>query len=486
MSVRSAWPVVLLGCSLAVLLTGCSENSSATTTTTTTELVTTTTTTTTTTISIRVAKALGSRGYNAVRISVIKDATTADDVLSLSSVADSYADSSDRNHFRVHGSRRTETPQKVPWSYSSQFVKRWTQFHLSTAVVDITPGSGTLLTLEGSDFDIQLNISLPKAGEGSVGMLIGDPCVKQSAWCKYADAFNTKETLQRILNGLSSHDDFNYWMFIGDLLYDQGGWTTADFFSGLSLQTQSKVHGATLGNHDFWIGGEPRQQNEKDSFGNGHMQWYAQDTMSAQKDASKPFDFSADPDASQIVDVSNTFWYYLMGNVAFVGFSNAYTRSQTQQLFSEACAWAAPLNPALFVLVGHWDAPNLGCAADMDTPDVYAQIAALPPCAGLVSKTKWVQGHTHCNNVVRANTGFTVGAFGFEGCGQYGVPILDTRGGRATLYYYPLGQGGKFLPQAEEIMQCLEKEGHSGCTRYAQKWLDESIPATEDEVELTV
>merc|ERR1712039_914025 len=142
-----------------------------------------------------------------------------------------------------------------------------------------------------------------------------------SKWCKYGDTFKVKDTLHRVINGLSSHDSLDYWMLNGDLFYDQSGSISKEFMTGLSLSAQARLSAITLGNHDYWIGGHPSGSGS-DSFGNGHMQFYAVDTVASKVDKSKPFDFSKSADSKQETDIKNTFWYTKIGNTALIGFSS--------------------------------------------------------------------------------------------------------------------------------------------------------------------
>merc|ERR1719181_2562942 len=95
---------------------------------------------------------------------------------------------------------------------------------------------------------------------------------------------------------------------LGDLFYDPSGKVTREFFKDLSLEASSKVLGTTLGNHDFWFGGSP-PGGSGDSFGNGHIQWYAQDTVASLADPKQPFNFSMNPSTHRVVSIDNTVWY---------------------------------------------------------------------------------------------------------------------------------------------------------------------------------
>jgi len=403
-------------------------------------------------LSFRVAKGLGSRGYEKLRVSCVRYAGEAD------------------------VTERLNDGLGVSWSYDAQFQKRWTNFHLSSAVVEVSPGQVSNLNLDG--YSVQVKIPTPS--QGTVGVLIGDPCIHyDSTWCKYGSVFQTKTTLQGVLNSLAAHDELDWWAVVGDLFYDQGGSLTTDFFSGLSMSVAGKPLMVTMGNHDYWINGSPGSSQSGDSYANGHMQWYAQDAVSASS-ASNPFDFSANPDWGQVAAIGNTFWYHAIGNVAFIGFSNAYDWGSSYSHFVDACAWVETQQPELVVLMGHWNGVNLGCASGMDTDDVYGKVAALPGCSSLGSRLKYIEGHKHCNYVTKSNTGFLLGSFGFEdgdgSCsGAFGIPVLDTRNGVAKLYYYELGEHGYKTGNFDAILACFRDNGLSGCTQYAQVWMSETL-----------
>eukprot|EP00928_Gymnodinium_smaydae_P100754 TRINITY_DN995_c0_g1_i1.p1 TRINITY_DN995_c0_g1~~TRINITY_DN995_c0_g1_i1.p1 ORF type:complete len:423 (+),score=48.56 TRINITY_DN995_c0_g1_i1:662-1930(+) len=318
-----------------------------------------------------------------------------------------------------------------------------------------------------------------------VRMLIGDPCiVYDHTWCKFEHVFNVKSTLQTALNAMAAHGELDYWMIFGDIVYDNAGTITPGFFEGLSLNASSRVVGVTMGNHDYWINGSPYGAHLSDSFGYGQMQYYAMDAVSAQANSSQPFMLDANPNKYQIVDVSNTFWYYKLGNVALIGFSNAYSWEENMPFFQEACTWASANNPSLVLLLGHWNGVNDGCAPDMDTPNVFTKVRELDSCKNFGSRLKFVTGHKHCNYVMENNTGFLLGSFGFEdgdrSCeGAFGLPVLDTRHGWARLYYFELGQHGRPSQNSGAIMQCLQEKGYSNCLHYAAVWMEESLVSFE-------
>lgn len=403
--------------------------------------------------SIRVAKGLGSRPYEQLRVSVI--------------------------------SKEGGVPGGA-WDYESRF-QRCEQndaknFHLSTKLVSVTPGSEQQLQI-GND---TVPIRVPPAGEGSVGLLVADPCIIGSKWCPYADRYAMKETLQSVINALAEHE-LDYWINVGDLFYDQSGGATSDFFGGLSLRAQGTIHHVLMGNHDYWQNGDPGSASHSDSFGNFHLQWYAQDTMSGKEDPSKPFDLSRDPSSYEVAAASNFQFYNLIGNVAFIGFTNQDSWEDQSLFFGEACAWVGEVKPALLVLLGHWNKVDMGCASGMDTPDAYKRIMQLQGCSSLGSRVKYFEGHRHCNAVVQENTGFLIGSFGMggggcfgfpEGDGAMGLPVLDTRGAKAKLYYFQMGVRGARTENFDAILNCLKASGLDGCTGIPGvfTWMEEELP----------
>jgi hypothetical protein len=95
-------------------------------------------------LDVRVSKALGSRGYDKVRLSVIANHTISSDL----------------------------------FSYGSPFKYRWTSNSetgvnvLNTGIVTVTPGTTTKFAIEGQIVEV----SIPKEKEGVRGVIIADPC----------------------------------------------------------------------------------------------------------------------------------------------------------------------------------------------------------------------------------------------------------------------------------------------------------------------
>jgi hypothetical protein len=237
-------------------------------------------------IDIRVSKALGSRGYDKVRISVISNRTVDSDL----------------------------------FSYKSQFQYRWTDKYLSTGIVSVTPGVSTNFKIG----DQEVNIMLPAQGAGTRGVILADPCFS-SQWimCVYSQEFQMFNHSLELLNAINAHEDVSYWQVLGDNFYDQEGDLSASWTNGLSSQSKSKMFASTPGNHDFWVNSSPKVYVPHDQLGNGFMQFYGQDTLGAS--STSPYDFSVNPDADSadksenLPAASNYFFYNQVGNTGFVG-----------------------------------------------------------------------------------------------------------------------------------------------------------------------
>ena len=396
-------------------------------------------------VDIRVSKAMGSRGYNKVRVSAIANST----------ITSSY------------------------FNYNSQFKYRWTDKYLSSGIVTVTPGQKTTLNIAGNNVDI----FIPKDGEGVRGVIVADPCF-QSEWivCIYQTKFNTFQRSTEFLNAVFAHDDAHYWQILGDNFYDQQGSASSSWFNALSAATKSKVFATVPGNHDFWVNASPTLWVPKDQQGNGFMQFYGQDVL-ASTAGTTPYDFSNNPDgtnkgAENLPPASNFFFYNKVGNVAFIGYSGAHSFSSMESSFTEACTWAQSVKPDALFLLGHWNSNGDGCDSDATVPAVYKTIVSLPACAPLASKVRYFMGHKHCNIVTEPNVGFMVGAQGMSDAtscgGAYGVPIVDTTGGRFRVYYFPIAQANSF-DNYDTILSCIKAKGVSGCYDLAQEWANVAL-----------
>ena len=227
----------------------------------------------------------------------------------------------------------------------------------------------------------------------------------------------------------------------------------------------------------------PQLYVPKDQLGNGFMQFYGQDVAASYRaeDGVTPYDFSVnldaiEPSAVTLPPLENFFFYNQIGNVAFIGYSGAYPYEETVPYFEEACKWAVNTDPAVVLLLGHWNGDGgAGCESDMSVPNAYHELLSIEACAPLASRLRYVEGHTHCNLVDEAQVGFMVAGLGMTGCGDFGFPVFDSTGSEFNIYYFPIQQapiGGKdeVFDNYDTILACIEEHGVSGCYHLATKW----------------
>jgi hypothetical protein len=392
-------------------------------------------------IDIRVARAMGSKGYDKIRLSVISN---------------------------------TSIPSQY-FTYSDRFKYRWTDKFLSTGIVSVTPGEKTSFNVGGKNVEVYL----PKENEGVRGFIIADPCFT-SEWvtCKYQDQYNTFNHVTELLNTLTNKDDISFWQILGDNFYDLAGQATSTWFAALSDETKSKFLYSTPGNHDFWVGSSPSYAVPTDQYGNGMMQFYAQDTIASTD--SSPYDFSVNPDDSSlnvmknenIPNPSNYFFYNKLGNLAFIGFSGAHTYESMIPFFNEACTWANNENPLAILLVGHWNIVGCGGPSSGTVPNIYDEISGLDACKPVMSKIKYFMGHKHCNLMTKENVGYMVGGAGMSDAqchGDFGFTIVDSLDDTVNVYHFPIAHESDF-DNYDTIVNCLKENGVAGCYHLAQKW----------------
>lgn len=221
--------------------------------------------------------------------------------------------------------------------------------------------------------------------------------------------------------------------------------------------------------------GSPLLGVKEDQYANGFMQFYGQDVAASYhaEDGTTPYDFSVNPnDKLEIPALENFFFYHSIGNTAFIGYSGAHSFEDTLPYFEEACNWAESVNPAVVLLMGHWNGDGDGCSEDMTVPAAYTELLAIPACANIASRVRYVEGHTHCNRVVEEDVGFMVAGQGMTGCGDFGFPVFDTTGGEFAVYYFPIQQGGLFykFDNYDKIYSCIKERGVTGCYDLATKW----------------
>lgn len=161
-------------------------------------------------LDFRVSKAVGTKGYDQLRVSVVSNTTIDSPYL----------------------------------SYSEQFKYRWTDKYLSTGLISVTPGETKTINIAGND----IKLFMPKQDEGVRGVIIADPCF-QSEWiiCLYQKSLDTFNHTIELLNAMNMHDDVHYYQILGDNFYDQQGAATSSWFEALSIQSKSKFFATVPG-----------------------------------------------------------------------------------------------------------------------------------------------------------------------------------------------------------------------------------------------
>mmetsp|Transcript_6123 Transcript_6123/g.9541 ORF Transcript_6123/g.9541 Transcript_6123/m.9541 type:complete len:548 (-) Transcript_6123:442-2085(-) len=422
---------------------------------------------------VRVTPVYASKGYAYVRVSLIDDASAAEDI--------------------------TTTPSDL-FTYSQPFRYRWTDKRLSSGLLKVAPGESTKVTIQGTDFDIYL----PEEGQGTRGVIIADPCFS-GKWvgCQYGSTLQTLKRITGFINAACENDrsegGIDFWMILGDNFYDRSGELSSQFFSMLTAKAKSKIFAASPGNHDYWVGGSPLiSVKGKDQFANGFMQYYAMDAEASKEDSVNFLDFSQDPSKgglsklkANLPSAKNFNAYFKIGNLAFISYSGAYDDKAVQPFLEEACGWLSGQGDVVNAFViGHWNDGGLGCSNGMDVPSVRSKMESIEGCSAFGNKLKYFMGHTHCNEVTETGIGFMVAGMGMEGCGNFGIPVLDsTSASRSNqsspkaaaaaaadglVYYFPIqdakdaGQGDKY----NATISCFEQKGVGGCLAagLATKW----------------
>lgn len=444
---------------------------------------------------IRVTKGMMSRPYGSVRVSLISPTETLD---------------------KVSG-----------FDYNKQFEWKWQQLALSSSLLQVPASqlaSGAPLAVPFTWMHGSANatLSLPKQGEGTVGLMIADPCVgiglgATPGYCAAASRFHTADRIPEMTNAMLADGSIQYWATLGDNWYDPKGDISQTVYSRYSQKVLEAINVVIPGNHDYWSFGPtlwPSPFGEQ--CGNGFMQFNAMDTMAAKGvsngSAAAPFDFSVDPatgitkGADCAAKHTNMNFYQQIGNVAIIGYTGAASYDELAPFFGEACAavGAEPSVQAVF-LVSHWDDASgvTGGHADSTTPEAFSRVMRLDGCKEFHAKSmfKWVTGHTHCNTIAPylakygdevASAGFRVSGMGMAASEDtcrvaangthdpshaaepnFGFPIFDSTNGRLRILYFDTNDDAKYAA----ALACVQQNGWHGCEDepYVSTWLDMSI-----------
>ena len=426
---------------------------------------------------VKFAKGIGSRGYTAVRVSVVSDGAPT---------------------------------VGFAFDYSRPFQHRWTDYWLQSTVINATPGMPQVLNL-GRAGNVTVP-SLPAEGAGVRGIFLGDPCTEPGfVGCIHfngTDAANMSTRLPRLFNAIT---DVDFRVVLGDNLYDSDGAITKRFHAALTPAARQVFSLTVPGNHDYWTVGAPLGKTKKDQFGNGFMQYYAQDVVASRGNASTaPFDFTVNPDTKQLPPASNFAFYHKIGDTGFIGFSGAHAKEDHSAFFEEACAYfdeSVP-RPAVIFALGHWSKAGLGAPIGMSTPAVFDRLSKLRGCDR--GTLRYAMGHTHCNRVDRSEgaalastrpssstsatkahmpvgargnsgdegeaIGYLLGGTGvrgdYMGCNTFGFAYYES-GAREVVVGFTLAEND--ADQYDHIVNCFEMRGIANCLEFGTVWRNSSV-----------
>ncbi|CAK9099563.1 Hypothetical protein SCF082_LOCUS46630, partial [Durusdinium trenchii] len=324
------------------------------------------------------------------------------------------------------------------------------QRFLHSALVNVKPGENRLM-IGGQEVVVRH----PARGAGVSGVIWADPCMS-SRWvgCVWGEWIGAFDRSHDMLNAVAQDPNLSFFQILGDNFYDQDGRLTQAMFDGFSLQSKSLILQTVAGNHDIWVAGGPPGDLAFDQFGHGFMQFYAQDTLAAflNNERGNPslFDRSVDPNHlplppgafhnSFLNDHRNFFWYHVIGNVGFAGFVGAASLEKTLPDLERACAFFERERPPYVVVLGHWNEPGDGADANMTVPAVREVMLHMPGCQ-LGTRLLFFEGHEHCNRVEVPGVGFMIGGHGMteRNCQpQFGFAFLETdQDGALRVWYFP-------------------------------------------------
>jgi len=129
--------------------------------------------------------------------------------------------------------------------------------------------------------------------------MTADICfASEVATCEVGEHDDILAHLPTLLNAVVAKSNINFWTLLGDNFYDGTGATSQQFWATLSQKTKSTLFLTAPGNYDFRSSGDPTDVSVKvDQFGNGYMQYFGADTLSAAKvSTGNPWNFSVNPD----------------------------------------------------------------------------------------------------------------------------------------------------------------------------------------------
>lgn len=469
-------------------------------------------------IDLRITRALGSKGYDYVRISVINhtpeppnadftfeysspfvgrwvaafdlgaSSTTcsSDPISSTSDVCDGdciliCSNSTECQYYNFNeDTKRCSLYDSCDFTpvnnTNSVTYTKFGQNFLHSAVVKVNPGEKSTLKIDRTDVEV----FLPKENTATSGIVWSDPCIS-GRWvgCQQSDLALDRSV--SMMNALSKDESWHYFQILGDNFYDQDGRLTKSIWDGFNLEAKSKLLMTVPGNHDLWVAGGPDKSDNYDQFGWGFMQWYGQDSVASTISENGFLDFSVDVNANtSSVDFYernsglNFLWYNKVGGVGFMGFNGAALPDSESSYFKEACAYFSGSSTQTIYVLGHWSKSTNYTDSDpiLGVPELRERLATVDGC-DIGDKLKYMDGHTHSNYMQeggeKESVGFMIGGHGMSGAGQYGFAYVKNSGdGEDEVWYFE-----EFNTQGDDnyeaILECVKTKGVGSCTEYATR-----------------
>eukprot|EP00392_Amoebophrya_sp_AT5.2_P016481 g16743.t1 len=370
--------------------------------------------------------------------------------------------------------------------------------------------------------------------------------------CAEGDNWRLQDYFPQLVNAFVGRDsNTQFWGLLGDNFYDRDGSVTDFAFGrseksglwlrtrcdsyGLSLETKAKLFLTVPGNHDYWLEGAPVRATSQDQCGNGFVQYYGQDVKAALDlegvSRPAPYDLSIDPvipgnpKLCAYTARENSFFYNVVGNIGFIGYSAVHSWESQKADFGTACAkFFADSDVDLVFVLGHWNKQGAGTLENTDLLNTTRLVVeSFPSTCGALheeGRVTFAMGHEHCahpvvNNYMTsgstaARTGFLVGSFGMDDwvCPDYttaydappvvenkdvevaqderrsphtyGFPVFSTEGNRFTVWYFLLKRNGNKesgVDYFDEVLNCLQFERTwKLCTHLAVLWHERELP----------
>ncbi|CAK9000008.1 Hypothetical protein SCF082_LOCUS6309, partial [Durusdinium trenchii] len=488
-------------------------------------------------LDVRVSRALGEKGYDKVRLSVITESAEDEEMLRKSGLAFEYSkpfqygwefrydlgrvatacstesvrsnhkvtsDSACRDlcstnadcayytyYKQLQSCALASEACKLTKAQTTATYRKVGRRTLHSKILSVKPGTSTEVDVAGTKITIQL----PREDGPTSGIVWADPDVS-SRWrgsnmIEDFEAFNRSHEMINAITASTSGLDF--FQIVGDTFYDQDGRITSTLMDEFSEGTKSKFWMLSPGNHDIWVEGTPSQDTGHDQHAMGFMQYYAQDTVASL--THDVFDLTVDPATIQQPQVTsdNFFWFNKIGNLGFVGFTSSAQWSQVEPRLEQACAYFANNPAAAVFLVAHWDIQGLGASADMAINSVRERALTIPGC-DIGDRLKFVTGHRHCNIILNMGVsepvGFLVGAHGLSTLGekaerhchpldsQFGFLYIETTEDEHLRIHY-FEEANTLEPSAlyDKLLKCVRSNGAglAGCTHLATTWLSVKV-----------